>query len=199
MEHDLCGLRATLLSNELYGASAEFVASVVWGNARSGHVLLEKSPADQSRTNAVVSVVGRVVEDRLNCGPEGNYVNKDFGKLETAKYQLRLAKPTDTPFAPDFDKVAENLKIIRTQRAATQDRRNLIVEDEVELLLRFADNVFEKRVRNEMMACNCWLNVQCRLLRLNRARHMLRRELILQRKVGAIECCQFLDCEHQCI
>jgi hypothetical protein len=143
MEHDLHGLRATLLQNELYGASPDFVQSVRWGNEKSGHILYEKSEKGNStRTKAVVSVVGRVLEDRLNCGANGNFINKAYGSLHKAKYQVRLAKPTETPFGPDFDTVHGNLKTLQTQRAATQIHKNLIDEDE----LRFSENVFEQRV-----------------------------------------------------
>jgi hypothetical protein len=116
---------------------------VRWANEKSGHVLLEKMEKEKStRTKAVVSVVGRVLEDRLNCGPNGNFINKVYGSLRKAKYQLRLAKPTETPFGSDFDTVQDNVRILQAQRAATETHKNFIDDDE----LRFSENVFEQRV-----------------------------------------------------
>ncbi|KAI9450714.1 hypothetical protein BJY52DRAFT_1227045 [Lactarius psammicola] len=69
-----------------------------------------------------MSVVGRVVEHRLHCGPNGNCINRVFGGLAKAK--------------------------IQAQTARTNDRRNFILIDGADRNLRFAQPVFEKRPRS---------------------------------------------------
>jgi len=95
----------------------------------------------------VAVVIGRVLEHRLCCGPNGNYLNLDseFITLATAKFQLQLGRPIGTVFAIDYDKVLENAAKIQAQVASTQDRRNFIIPDGASRNLRFARKVFQKR------------------------------------------------------
>ncbi|KAF8256482.1 hypothetical protein EI94DRAFT_1645826, partial [Lactarius quietus] len=94
-----------------------------------------------------LSVVGHVVEQRLDCGPTGNYVTGEFRSLENAKYQLQLTKPTGTPFAKDYEIALNTSKNMQGQVATTGDRRNFIVADGKNENFRFTKDVFEKRVR----------------------------------------------------
>ena len=126
-----------------YAASPGFLSSVGWTKHRNGHVLLDKSTSE----NATVSVVGRVLETRLDCGPTGNFRKGKFGGLETAKFHLLLGKPTGTPFAGDFDKVLTNLSKAQADIAASPNRLNLILIDGREKQLRFTRNIFVKRGR----------------------------------------------------
>ncbi|KAF8256856.1 hypothetical protein EI94DRAFT_169247 [Lactarius quietus] len=98
-------------------------------------------------SNVVAVVIGRVLEHRLCCGPNGNYLNLDseFITLATAKFQLQLGRPIGTVFAIDYDKVLENAAKIQAQVASTQDRRNFIIPDGASWNLRFARKVFQKR------------------------------------------------------
>lgn len=70
-------------------------------------------------------VVGCVLEHRLYCAPNSNYLVSDseskFGNLSTAKFQLQLGRPIGTVFAMDFDKVLENAAKVQVQVASTQD------------------------------------------------------------------------------
>ena len=103
------------------------------------------------RSNVVVAVVGRVLDYRLHCGPNGNHVNPLCGPLAIAKFELQLAKPYRTPFAADYDTVLDNLGQLQAQIACTPGWQNLIVIDEQNKNLRFAQNVFEKRVSDESL------------------------------------------------
>lgn len=142
MEEDLVSHQATLHLLPYYGAHPDFVAGVGWRLGKNGHVLFDK----KSKIAAVSTVVGRVLEYKLNCGPSGNYINSEYGSLQTAKYELHLEKPTETLFASDFDTVLKNLMSLQDLVAGTDDRRNLIVKEGEDFHLRFATKVFEKRV-----------------------------------------------------
>ncbi|KAI9466948.1 hypothetical protein BJY52DRAFT_32971 [Lactarius psammicola] len=78
--------------------------------------------------------------------PNGNTLNRSYGSLATAKFQLQLAKPSGTPFAVNYYKVLDHLEKIEAQVAFTQDRRNLSVLDRQNKIPCFRQDVFEKRV-----------------------------------------------------
>ena len=94
MEHNLVQYQAQLHRTKMYCASPGFSQSVGWRPTRSGHVLMEESASH----DAVASVVGQVIKKGLDCKPRGNFSKQQpFGSLETAKFQLQLAKPIATP------------------------------------------------------------------------------------------------------
>ncbi len=95
---------------------------------------------------AIASVVGQVVDHCLHCGPTGNYLSRNFGPLEKAKFQLYLARPLIPAFADDFNKVVDALAQIQSQVASFPDRKNLIEIDGKSKILRFTQNIFFKRV-----------------------------------------------------
>lgn len=145
MTENLTAYRARLLQNKFYAASPLFVQSVRWQYERAGHVLIDNTV----HNDVVAAVVGRVIEQRLCCAPNGNYIEpgSPWGTLATAKFQLQLGKPVGTVFANDFEKVIEQMSKIQAQVASTDDRRNFIIPDGGNKNLRFARKVFERRVR----------------------------------------------------
>lgn len=143
MSLDYGNVHADIASSILYAANSSFLHAVVWRYHRSGRVLVEKTGKD----SAMVSLVARVVEQRLDCGPSGNYTG-EFGSLASAKYHLHVTKPIGTPFAKDYDLALQNFKSLQDQAASTDDKRNFIVVDGMNENLRFTRNVFEKRVRS---------------------------------------------------
>jgi hypothetical protein len=136
--------RARLLQNTSYIPGPAFVDKLRWDNEDSGHVLVDGN----TNSHLVAIVVGRVSENKLNCGPAGNYLGSDaeFANLATAKFQLLLGKPFKTPFETDFDKALNNLTDLQSKVAATQDLRHFIVSDGGNQNLRFGRKIFEKRV-----------------------------------------------------
>src|SRR6266702_617366 len=104
MEHNLDRYRSQLLQSILYGASPVFLRGTGWQPDRSGHVLIDKT----TNGNAVASVVGRVLDHCLNCGPNVNFIDCNYRTLAMANYQLQLGEPQGTPFAPDYDKVLDH-------------------------------------------------------------------------------------------
>jgi hypothetical protein len=143
MKHNLAVNRNELLSVESYGASPVFLQGIAWEEEKSGDVLVNKA----SDVNAVVSVVGRVSEHGLYVGPDGTFVNRQYGTLSAAKFLMLLAKPNDTVFASDFDKTISNLEKVQKQIAKTPHSENLVVWDGGMKKLRFTRNVFNERVR----------------------------------------------------
>ena len=147
MHNSLAAYRSQLFQSKCYVPSPHFLQSVRWQYEDASHVLVDASTS----SNFVAVVVGRVLEHRLYCGPNGNYLVSDseskFGNLSTAKFQLQLGRPIGTVFAVDFDKVLENSAKVQAQVASTQDRRNFLITDGGIRNLRFARKIFEKRVR----------------------------------------------------
>ncbi|KAH9025251.1 hypothetical protein EDB84DRAFT_1243267, partial [Lactarius hengduanensis] len=132
--------RSGLLQSKLYVGSPGFLPAVCWEQGKNGNVLSDKA----SKTDAVMSIVGRALESRLNCEPHGNF-NRKYGSLEGAKFQLQLVKPVGTPFEKDFEKAFDVLTKVQGQAASTQDRRNFIVTEAGNKNFRFGEHVFEKR------------------------------------------------------
>ncbi|KAH9008174.1 hypothetical protein EDB84DRAFT_1250467, partial [Lactarius hengduanensis] len=111
-----------LVQSKLYVRSPALLPSVRWEQGKAGNVLSDKT----DKTDAVMSIVGRTLGNRMNCDPHGNFTWK-YGSLETAKFQLQLRKPAGTPFEKDFEKVFKMFTKIQGQAAATQDRRYFLV------------------------------------------------------------------------
>lgn len=143
MHHNLEQYRSQLLLARFYAAHPRYMQGTKWRSERSGHVLIDTLTSGC----AVASVVGRVIDFRLNCGPSGGYLGRGLGSLVAAKYQFQLAKPENTPFAADFDKVLQNIEQLQSATASSPVRRNFIVVDGQSRNLRFTRNIFEKRPR----------------------------------------------------
>ena len=144
MHDSFAPYRLDLLQSKSYVPCPLFLQSVRWQYDDVGHVLVDTS----SSSNMVAVVVARVLEHQLRCGPTGNYFDSDskLFTLATAKFLLQLGRPIGSVFAADYDKVLENVAKIQAQIATTQDRRNFLITDGVIRNLRFARNIFEKRV-----------------------------------------------------
>jgi hypothetical protein len=82
MKHNLAVNRNELLSVESYGASPVFLQGIAWEEEKSGDVLVNKA----SDVNTVVSVVGRVSEHSLYVGPDGTFVNRQYGTLSARHF-----------------------------------------------------------------------------------------------------------------
>jgi hypothetical protein len=144
MHDQLISYCAHLLQSKLYAAGPIFVQNVCWQYENTGHVLVDMS----THSDAIAAIVGRVLEHRLCCGPNGNYLdsNNNFGTLATAKFQLQLGKPFGTVFATNWDKALNKFNRIQSQVASTADCHNFIVPDGTNKNLCFACKIFKKRV-----------------------------------------------------
>jgi hypothetical protein len=142
MQHNLEQYCSQLLLARFYAAHPCYIQGTKWRSECSGYILVDTLTSGC----AVVSVVGHVINYHLSCGPSGGYLKCGVGSLVAAKYQFHLAKPENTPFAADFDKVLQNLEQLQSATAASPVCRNFIVVDGQSCNLRFTHNVFEKRV-----------------------------------------------------
>jgi hypothetical protein len=141
MEHDLSHYRDNLVTVPCYAANNALHSSVSWLAQRTGDILINT----ESNQNVVISVVGRVLDNRLDCTAIGNLGNRAVDKLPTAKYHLLLAKPTDTIFLDDFHTAIANLEKVEKKIGSTKNFQNLIVNDRDSRVLRFTRPVFETR------------------------------------------------------
>ena len=141
MEHNLQRYREQLLCENCYAAAHSFRHSFSWLSQRTGDVLIE----EKTKQNAIISLVARVLDNRLDCTAVGNLGNRPVDKLPSVKFQLLLGKPTDTVFADDFDTVLENLEQISNDAAPGKKKENLIVTERGVNVIRFTRPVFEPR------------------------------------------------------
>jgi hypothetical protein len=126
-----------------YVAAAAFLSNVGWAQDGFAHMLKNKD----NRDDAVVIVVGKVIDDRLFCGPTGNWATgNQYGSLEGAKYTFVLGQPEEEVFASDFDIAFKALGKIQSSVASMSHRMHFLIgEGEKFNSLRFSTNVFEKR------------------------------------------------------
>ncbi|KAF8260873.1 hypothetical protein EI94DRAFT_1811118 [Lactarius quietus] len=115
MAHKLATCQANLAQLQYYTANNSFLHAVTQCYSHTGHILVEKA----TKNNALVNMVGTVVEQCLDCGPTGNFITGEFGSLQKVKYQLQLTKPFGTPFMKDYDTALNALKILQNQAHQT--------------------------------------------------------------------------------
>lgn len=141
MQTDLNTCREKLLKSTVYAASPIFADTFSWHSQRTGQVLVKT----KNKQNAVLAVVGRVLENRCDCSAKGNFDNRTWEKLAKAKYQFLLGKPQNTVFAGDFDTALKKLNGLQNTIATWPERENFIVRDNQETVLRFTRTIFEQR------------------------------------------------------
>jgi hypothetical protein len=143
MVFDAPAHRNYLHSLKNYVATAVFLSRVGWGQDGSANMLVDKTDKDP----AVLVVVGKVVHDRVYCGPSGNWsINNKYGSLKEAKYQFSIGRPDEDMFAKEFDVAFKTLGKIQAAIASTQDRQHLLMgENDKVNKIRFSANVFEQR------------------------------------------------------
>ena len=141
MHHNLRPYHELLTHQTGYGAASDLATSFTWHRQKTGDVLINS----RNKQNAIISVVGRVIENRLDCTPSGNFSDRSFEKLATAKFQLHLEKPDDTIFTSDFDTAMHNLESLQQKLAPGKTGQNLVVLERDEKVLRFTRPVFEVR------------------------------------------------------
>jgi len=126
-----------------YVAAATFLSKVGWKQDGYAHMVKEKT----TNEDAVLILVGKVLDDRLFCGPSGNWSpNNTFGGLRTAKYNFTLGLPDEDAFTSDFTSAFKTLGTLQNNIASTPHRLHFLLgEGEQFSTLRFATPVFEKR------------------------------------------------------
>jgi hypothetical protein len=135
--------RDLLRSLKSYLPTDSFLTSYGWSQDGSANILVDK----QNKETAVVILVGKVVHDRVYCGPSGNWsTNNQYGCLKDAKYQFTVCRPDDDIFAQEFDAAFKSLGKVQAAIAGTQDRRNLLVgETDKVNNIKFSSPVFKER------------------------------------------------------
>lgn len=102
---------------------------MAWYKEKSGNVLIEAN----TKRNAVLAIVGKVLKNHLDCDGHGNFRKWVFQTgletLKKAKYQVLLGRPNDTPFAEDFDIAVETLSSLQGNIAVSLDHENFIIKE----------------------------------------------------------------------
>ena len=126
-----------------YTAAPAFLGAFGWSQDGSANILMDK----QDKELAILIVVGKVVHDRVYCGPSGNWsIGNSYGSLKEAKCQLTICRPDEEVFAKEFDNAFKTIGKIQSTIASNQDRRNLLIgESELINNIRFSAPLFEQR------------------------------------------------------
>ena len=126
-----------------YVTTATFLTKVGWKQDGYAHMVKEKF----TNEDAVLILVGKVLDDHLFCGPSGNWSpNNTFGGLKTAKYNFTLGQPDENVFTEDFTFTFKALGALQNNIMSTSHRLHFLLgKGEQFHTLRFATPVFEKR------------------------------------------------------
>ncbi|KAF8436816.1 hypothetical protein L210DRAFT_3320577, partial [Boletus edulis BED1] len=98
-----------------YAASADLPILLQWKPAEAGHALVWKTTKELFVGAAIVQVYNY----RLNCGPNGNYINPDVGTYVRSKFQFFAGRPSDANFSDDYSKLFSNLEKLQHEIAVT--------------------------------------------------------------------------------
>jgi hypothetical protein len=128
-----------------YAANVLVASQYGWKQEGSGLVAVDKPAGD----DAVLVVVGKIVNSKYKCGPAGNY-NPKYDRdspLSKAKFQLVLGVPNDPVFSDDFNKAFDNLIRLQNSVAHTTDKRFLATLEGHIRNISISAKMFEERVR----------------------------------------------------
>ena len=148
MTDELIIRRDNLHKSTSYGGNENFHSASTWQSQKWGHILVD----DSTNENAVLAVVGQILENGLQCSASGNFHRRNYETLQKAKYQVMLGKPKKTVFADDFDLTIKKLAAFQADIASYPTRENFIVLDGRQKTLRFTHDIFEKRARSDQGA-----------------------------------------------
>jgi len=132
----------TIVQHPNYAASKEAAKNTQWCPSSSGHIIYDV----HSNTPFISITVVQAIDYQLNCGPSGNFLGENYGKLENTEYQLYSARPADANFCDDFTIVYNFLVKLQTEAAASKIHRDMLHSNKNGKMIRFATSVFEKRV-----------------------------------------------------
>jgi hypothetical protein len=135
--------RDYLHSLRMYAATAAILSSLGWGHEGSADMLFEKTSGDPT----VLIIVGKVVDDRLFCGPQGNWsIGNQYGNLKTAKYQFLIGRLDEDVFVKDYDAAFKTLSRLQSSVASSANREHLLIGKSNWVNgIKFSTNVFETR------------------------------------------------------
>ena len=143
MEHNLNPCHTHLLNSNSYVASSGCKNFVAWYMEKVGHVLIEPD----TKKNAVLAIVGKVLENCLDCNRHGNFRKQNFQSgcktMDKAKYQVMLGKPDNTPFADNFNIAVDTLATLQDKIAHGPDCKNLIIKEQQVRMLCFMRGIFK--------------------------------------------------------
>lgn len=133
--------RDYLHSLRMYVASAAILSSLGWGREGSADMLFEKTNGDP----AVLIIGGKVVDDRLFRGPQGNWsIGNQYGHLKMAKYQFSIGQPDEDIFTKDYDGAFKTLSRLQSSITSSTNRKHLLIgESDRVNSIKFSTNVFE--------------------------------------------------------
>ncbi|KAJ7103455.1 hypothetical protein B0H15DRAFT_795566 [Mycena belliarum] len=133
----LVELRNSLLGTNEYVASPTCVPSHSWRNKAGGHIITGGS--------GFLVVVGRVIDSKLDVVEAGSWREQWKDPMEKAKFVLMLEAPDATVFFQDWAPALSHVSRMDGGICDGQHAKNFIFKDRAGTLLRFTQNVFEKK------------------------------------------------------
>ncbi|KAJ7101431.1 hypothetical protein B0H15DRAFT_796230 [Mycena belliarum] len=135
-------IRGALLGSNEYLASATCVSSHAWRNKAGGHILTGGSD--------LLVVVGRVADSKLDVVHAGSWRVMWREPMEKAKFVMMLENPEGTIFERDWAVTVDNGRRVQGGICDGTQARNFIVADRAGVMLRFTQNVFEKKKNGDI-------------------------------------------------
>jgi hypothetical protein len=106
--------------------------------ARRDRQICKKNKKDGQE--AVIIVIGKVIKDRIYCGPVGNWSTDNcWGSLKSAKYTFSIGKPDNEQFGHDFETAFRMLGKLQSNIAVTRNREHLLLGEGEKMHTQAAD------------------------------------------------------------
>ncbi|KAF8231594.1 hypothetical protein L208DRAFT_1024318, partial [Tricholoma matsutake] len=96
-----------------------FFSKFGWKRHGTGHVLVNRD----NGAEAVCVIVGKVINDRLCCGPLVNYSEKYPKPLQDTKNTFILTCPQDAGLGEDFNRFLKTMLAVQGNITSTKDDR----------------------------------------------------------------------------
>lgn len=145
---DFAAHHEALKQNPNYAVHAHILQHAEWCPGSSGHIFTDKA-SDEPFVDILVM---HIVDFRLQCTPTGSFLESKYGAIEKAKYQFIGGRTHGkNGFDKDFIRARALFNNIQNAVAVSPNRKDMVLDNQS---IRFARNIFEKRVSRTSFTIN---------------------------------------------
>jgi len=139
---DFAAHHTALKQNPNYAVHSQILQRAEWRPGGTGHIFTDKATDKPFIGIAVV----HIVDFRLQCTPTGSFLESKYGTIEKAKYQFIGGRTHGkNGFDEDFARTHDLFNNIQNAITVSHNKKDLLLDGQS---IRFARNIFEKRVRH---------------------------------------------------
>ncbi|KAJ7169168.1 hypothetical protein C8R43DRAFT_1121056 [Mycena crocata] len=174
--HALQAVHAVLKADPTYLPNTAVLSQFGWKHKDGGNILCVSTQNGTSSGYGglqlgLVSTVGRVLGGRTEVEALGNW-RAAYERMENAKFVVWVEKPDGTIFSPDWEAGITNGNKMQDAITETKTNRNWLTQDRSGAMMRFTQNVFEKKEGFNPAAWTVDAEVQPRFNQLCEANHV---------------------------